>query len=518
MSVVKIDSNASSLYLAEETSFNTLASTPTWRELEPNSYGDLGGSISTIARNPIKVARQVSKGATTDLEASANFNMDITQNNIIRLMQGYLLADAVEKADTSALNPPSTNAPTLASVTTTTFVGTNLGDFLAGHIVEGSGFASTGNNARHVLSAANATTLTTTGLTAESSAPAGSRVRAVGYQFAADATNGLNLTLTGNLFSLTNTTAGVNLTTLGLTVGEWIFVGGDTTNSSFGTTGTGYARISSIAANAIGLDDVTFTATATIAATGTRTPQIYFGTIIYNRNTSANITRRTYNLERQLGSDSTTDTTSIQSEYITGAMPSELSINIPAQDKMNADFTFLGADHETRTGSTGIKTGTRVSALNEEAINTSSDMFRGKMYVVSSTDSTPDDLFTYMTEATITLNNNVTYNKAIGTLGAFDLSYGNIEIGGSITAYFSTVDSIQTIRDNDDVAFNTIFARDNEGMVFDIPLLSVSGGIVGVTLNEAMTIPLEITGAENSNNYTIMTVFFPYLPNAAMPT
>ena len=518
MTVVKIDSNASGLYIAEETTFNSLPSTPVWRGLEPNSYGDLGGSITTVARNPIKVSRQVSKGATTDLEASANFNMDITQNNITRLMQGYLLADAVEKADTNPINPPSTNAPTLTSVTATTFVGTNLGDFLTGHIVEGSGFTSSGNNSRHILSGANATTLTTTGLTAESSAPSGARVRAVGYQFASDATNGLSLTLTGNLFSLTNTTAGVNLTTLGLTVGEWIYVGGDTTNTSFGTAGNGYARISSISANAIGLDDVTFTATATIATNATRTPQIYFGTIIYNRNTSANIERRTYNLERQLGSDSVTDTTSIQSEYITGAMPSELTINIPAQAIVNADFTFLGADHETRTGATGIKSGTRVDVLNEEAINTSSDIFRSKMYVATTTDSTPDDLFTYMTDATITLNNNVTYNKAIGTLGAFDLSYGNLEITGSITAYFNNVNSIQTIRDNDDVTFNTIIARSNAGMVFDIPLLSVSGGIVGVTLNEAMTVPLDISGAENSNNYTFMTVFFPYLPNVAMPT
>ena len=63
----KIDSNDTGLRFAVEKCLRELPSTantppdpmdPIWYALEPNSYGDMGANITTVARNPINPSRQ----------------------------------------------------------------------------------------------------------------------------------------------------------------------------------------------------------------------------------------------------------------------------------------------------------------------------------------------------------------------------------------------------------------------------------------------------------------------------
>ena len=95
---------------------------------------------------------------------------------------------------------------------------------------------------------------------------------------------------------------------------------------------------------------------------------------------------------------------------------------------------------------------------------------------MSSTDEAPTPLFAYLTELSLTVNNNVTPNKAVAVLGAFDVSAGNFVVNGSMTAYFSNVTAVQAVRNNSDVTLDYVMAKDNYGVAFDIPLLALGDG------------------------------------------
>jgi len=105
-------------------------------------------------------------------------------------------------------------------------------------------------------------------------------------------------------------------------------------------------------------------------------------------------------------------------------------------------------------------------------------------------------------------------------LGAFEVTAGTFEVGGSITAYFGDVASIAAVRNNSDITLDQILVKGNSGIAIDLPLLSLGGGLPNVEQDQPVTIPLELNAATAAKitstlNHTMLMVFFDYLPNAA---
>ena len=71
-----------------------------------------------------------------------------------------------------------------------------------------------------------------------------------------------------------------------------------------------------------------------------------------------------------------------KSQYIEGAVANTLTINVPEKDKATIDLAYIGLNDSTRTGLEGLKAGTRVAALGEDAFNTSSNVFRQKLSLI----------------------------------------------------------------------------------------------------------------------------------------
>lgn len=501
--VNKIDSNATGLSYAEEQSLKVLPGTPVWFPLEPNSYTDFGGELSMVARNAINANRQRKKGVTTDLDATGGFNSDFTQTNLQNLMQGFFFADFRQKGNGS----PSGVTSTVYSIASTT-------GFFQGSLILATGFGVAANNGLKVAGVVTASTsVAVTGLSAEASPPAGRRLSVVGFQAAS---GDFQINATGDFATLTSTTK--NLTELGVIPGEWVFIGGDLAAEQFATAANnGFKRVRSVAANAIVFDK---SDQAMVTDTGTgKTIRIFLPRVLKNELGSL-IKRRSYQLERTLGAPDDAQPTQIQSEYLVGAVPSEFTLNIPTADKVNADISFVALDYETRTGATGVKAGTRQALVESEAFNTSSDVTRLNMSIISPTNEAPTPLFGFVTEMSITINNNVSPAKAVGVLGGFDMTVGTFQVSGNVTAYFSNVAAMDAVRTNADVSIDFAAVKDNAGWVFDLPLISLGDGRATIEQDQAITLPVAMEAASavaiNANlDYTAMMCFFDYLPSAA---
>lgn len=504
----KVDSNVTGLSFAEEETLKVLPTTPVWYPFEPNSYSDFGGQISTVARNPINPTRQRKKGVTTDLDASGGFNQDLTFSNTTRVMQGFFFANIHEKFSSAPMNDLTPVAMTaiLASADDYT-AAAGLAGILSGALLLASGFGVAANNGLKLANGASSATAASVSdaLSDEASPPAAAKIEVVGHQFVVST---MDIVMSGNLVRLSRVSGAFDLTTLGLTVGEWLFLGGDSGTLTFANN-VGFARIKAITATYLEFDKVTWAPVAEVGTT--KTVQVFFGSFLRNEPDADDIVRRTYNIERQLGEDD--DGT--MSEYLVGAVANEMSVNIPQADKLNIDLSFVATDNEQRTGLTGVKTGTRADLDSESAYNTSSDFARIQLSLVDPTDASVDPLFAFATELTLTVNNNVTPNKAVGVLGAFDTSAGTFEVGGSLTAYFADITAVQAVRDNSDVTLDFSLVKDNKGLLFDIPLLALGDGRLNVEQDQAIQLPLETNAAQSDFGYTLLMMSFPYLPSVA---
>lgn len=505
--VDSIDSNVTGLRYAEEASLKTLPGSPIWKTLEPNSYSDFGGELKKMARNPINAGRQRKKGVTTDLDSAGGFNSDFTQTNLQDLMQGFMFADFRAKGE--SLDIPAVDG------TNDEYEITDTSDFYVGSLVLASGFTNSANNGVKTVDTVTASTSIAVAedLVAEASPPATSKLVVIGYKGAA---GDLDIDATGTLPALVSTTK--DLTQLGLVPGEWVFLGGDATGDKFtNAANNGFKRVRSVATNRIEFDKSDL-AMITEAST-TETIIVYLGRALKNEVGSL-IKRRSYQLERTLGAPDSAQPTQIQSEYVTGAVANELTFNIPTADKLHVDLTFVGLDYETRTGATGVKSGDRPTLAESDAFNTSTDVTRFRMALASSSDEAPTALFAFATELKITVNNNVTANKAIGNLGGVSINVGQFEVSGTLDAYFGNVSAVEAVRANSDVTIDFAAVKGNAGFVIDLPLISLGDGRLKVEQNQPIKLPVSMDAATaasiNSNlDYTLMMVFFDYLPNAA---
>ena len=332
---------------------------------------------------------------------------------------------------------------------------------------------------------------------------------------------------------------------LDLKVGEFVFLGGDTSGSSgnqySNAQNNGFARVQAIGANSLtfdktggGSDGETEMTSETVGAS--QTIQIFFGDTIRDEDTDASTyNRRTYTVERKLGeANPSSNPGEVQSETLVGAVMNEFSLNINQADKVNFDLTFIATDNEQRDGSSGNEppsdTGTVTVFEKATAYNTSSDFTRIKLAEVRPTQggvanlAAPTPLFAYVTELSINITNNVTPNKAVGTLGAFDVTAGVFEVSGSITAYFADIAGVVAVRNNADVTLDVAmvksFGEGTEermtGIMIDVPLIALGDGRLNVTQDEAITLPLTPDAAEyTAFGHTLMLTEFHYLPDAA---
>lgn len=499
----KIDSNETSLFYAEEASLGVLPAVPVWTPLEPNEYSDFGGELTLLSRNPINSSRQRKKGVITDLDAAGGFQQDFTQTNFQDLLQGFMFADFRKKFEAVPTN-----------VVADGYTAANAAAVIPGAIVNVSGYTNPANNGNKVVTGVDVNVIEVTGLVVEAAPAVPAVMRQVGIMGVA---GDLSVTVVPGGYPIIES-ATLDFTAMGLIPGEWIFVGGDGLTERFtDDANNGFKRIQAVRADAIVIDSSVSEMTDDSGAG--LSVALYFGRVLKNE-LGPLIKRRSYQLERQLGAPDPAQPNQIQAEYIKGAVANEFTLNIATADKITADVAFVAIDNDQRTATEGLKPGTRASLVETDAFNTSSDFASLRLAVRAPGVYAPEPLFAYLTEMSVVINNNVSPNKAVAVLGAFDVTAGTFEVTAEATAYFTTIEAVRAVRNNADVGLYAAVAKDNAGFIFDLPLIALGDAQNDVAADEPITLPLAMdaaTAAKYGTDFTIMWVFFDYLPDIANP-
>lgn len=499
----KIDSNAVGTYIALESSaIGTLPASPVWYGLEPNSFDDFGGTNTLLARSFINNSRQRTKGNIVDLEAGGGLQIDLTMTNHQDILRGLMFADFRRKGES-----PIT-AVAAGEIT--------VGDgslFPVGSLVRAKYLADDANKAMHKVTAVAANVLTAASFVAEAGIDALAYLERVGIE---GAVGDLKIDISGTLPALISTV--FDFTTLALTAGDFVFIGDDDAANKFAVgANNGFKRVREVTAHAITFDKSE--ETMLLDDGDGKALRVFFGRFLKNER-GALVKRFSYQIERQLGAADVDAPAAIQAEYLVGSLFNEGTVNVATADKITVDLTVMSTNNEYVPGTTGIKAGTRVEAPGEDPINTSTDVPIYHLAVIEPGNEAPTALFAYVTDFAFTINNNLTVNKAIGVLGGFDVTAGTFEVSAEMEAYFNDVAAADAVKRNRDVTLHGAFVGQNEGIVFDMPLIALGGGNINVEVNEPIKIPLEADAATARKifaglDHTLAFVFFSYLPDMA---
>ena len=506
-------SNATNISVAEEDSYKTLPATPLWYQYSPFEMGDIGGEPTLVAPMPYREDQSEDFGRRVDVSASGSFQTYTNGLNILRLLQGIFVTDAIEQVSSHPLNG---GRAAISALTTSRITIAQGGDeFVVGDIIllTGCTGAAEVNNGRIAVVSgtptATAITVKNTPFVAATSGLAGATIQKVGVELSSGI---CSMKVTGTTSFLEVSGAyDFTATHHTFTTGQAIIIGGDAAASRFDSSVNGYARLRQVEAKKLTFDNPSFTPAADTGSG--KLIHLYYPTVLKNALTDSARNRRSYTIERTMGEGATSNTS--QAQYVIGGAPNTVALSFPLANLVTANFGYMPA--RPTYEASALKTGTRIPAPSyDDYFNTTDDLVVARVSEISNS-LVPSDFFGHVSEFSLEQSNNITLNKAHGVLGGFSVSYGDFTISASVTAFFETVAPLQAIIDNKRAQYHCYYAHNNHGFAIDLPLVSLSGGIPAFSKNQPITVPLSLKGAKSDSigagfGHVMLFSYFPYVP------
>jgi hypothetical protein len=484
--------------------FGVLTGTPIWFQLEPNGASKFGPEVKTVARTPISKNLQRLKGKVTELDSGVTFAHDLTFELLHRMLPNALFA---QFANTPTKGPQNGAPFYPTGVTATEYTVPALGDVPNGTILWASGFGVAGNNGKKVAAGGSTgVALKAAGLAIEA-VTVPDQNASVYVCGVVGAASDISIDVTAGVVTLES--AVLDFTSLGWNEGQFIRVGGTDAGTFFATAGdNGYARIAKggLSAHACVLDKWA-TTPVTDAGTG-KTIELYFGPFIHNVPIDSSLYYfRTMMVEETLPELGGTGVPEFW--YAEGNLVDEMALNFPLANKGDAVFTLKGTnsfppDTSRETGADHA----RVAVLND-AFNTSSEMLRLRSTLLDETGITADFL-----SANLTIKNNVSPKKVLGTLGAKYMNRGYIEVELDSEILFTTDDVPGVIRANTTVTAELGFlSSEGQGFFVDFPAATMGDGAQNLPAHDQVALKLKLS-AHKSTVYGTSVSFsmFPFAP------
>lgn len=501
----RVLTNNISLAYSIETSL-AVAST-TWKLLEPNDISTFGATITTVPRTPISKTRQRRKGTTTDLDSAAQFEHDLTLESFIDFAEGFVFSTFTTVPHIASGSPGNLAADNdIAGAGTEGFTHAALTAALANNtLIFVRGFTQAAANGLFVVDGTNSTTtvtdLTTTpGIIDETPTAAQNATLAVCGRRGAVS----DLVWTHATKTLSSTL--LDFTTLGLTAGQFCHIGGITTTTQF-AGGVAYARVKTIATNAIVFDKFVGTLAGNDPGTGKQI-DLLFGRFLRNVAVdAANYLERSFTFEaayKNLQNPGPGD----MYEYSVGNLCNTMELKVPLSDKATVTFGFVGTDTLVPTATHKTGASSPINPRQTTAFNTSADIARLRI-----TQLDEDGLTTCFKDLTVTFNNNVSPEKCLGSQAATFMNTGNFEVDIQAEVLFTESQVVDAIRNNETVTMDFILKNSDGGMAVDVPAMTLGDGAKQFPVNESVHINLTGTAfADPTLNTSIGISLFPVLP------
>ena len=509
----RVLTNNTTLAYALESTVGVLPGSPTWFLTEPDTIGNFGAEVSSVSREPISQSRQRQKGTLVDVNSGVEFEHDLTHTIFAGFIESFSFAEAVNANLSFRALPVASGGYTIPAATASQAAKLQFVSTGPKSLVYGQGYVNAANNGLKVLTADTAAAgvlIAFAGAVVETpSAFANAQVDLAGIRAKI---GDLAIVVTGTTATLTagnNGVAGadrIDFTTLGLTAGQFIHVGGLTITEQF-SAGVGYARILTISALTLTLDKVTGTL-VTDPGTGD-TVDLLFGRFVRNVATAANVDDNRY-VERSYQFEATfQDLGGVgvpKYEYAKGNFANELSFNLPLSEKATLSFNFIGTTSSVPSVTRATNGSTPVSPLLTSPFSTATHIYNIGTDVMTSSNTCFQSL-------TITLNNQVSPEKCLGVLGASFLNTGVFLVNVEGQALFTDSAVLDAIRNNTTVTFNVIMKNENGSIALDFPAMTLGDGGREFPKNESVKVNLMYEAFSHPTFGTSIGVsFFPVTP------
>jgi hypothetical protein len=504
----RVFTNSLALASAREATPGVLPGSPRWQGIEPNTISKFGTTISKVARSPISRTRQRRKGVTTDADSSVEFAADLTLAHLRDYIEGFCF---------SRLVGPDVYVPT--GVTSTGYTVPALSAAQAGRLLYGAsaaktlvfarGWTTAANNGLKPINVAHSTSGTeikVTGLTAEALGTHNDgEVAIAGVRGAA---GDLQIDSGGNLISTV-----LDFTTLGLTVGQSVHIGGiDILNRFFHVENYGFARIAAIAAHKLTFGKrsnayLTDDGTDTGAAGAGVSVDILFGQYVR----TVPVDHADYlqvNYQFELTSPNLGDAGEDQFEYALGNWADTMSFDIPLTNKATITYGFVGLSTTDPSPSRATNAASSKTPSETAAFSTSADLARLRVQNVDETGLTTD-----FKSLKLTLSNNVAGEKVLGLVGPKYLNAGNVEVDVETEALFTNRLIPKRIRDNATLGLDFAVRNDEGGALFDLPSGTLDSGNRTYPVNATVLISTKFESFEDPVlGHSFSCSLFPALP------
>lgn len=497
----RVLTNNVQLSYAIESSLGVLPGSPAWKQIEPNAIKKYGAQIKTTPREPISTIRQRRKGTLTDLDSEVEVDMDMTMEHFIDFIQGFCFSNFKGKA------PFVPSAVTNASPSTYTVA--SGGALAAGTLLYGRGFTNAANNGLQVVGASSSsTTIKVTGSLVTETPPSNALLEVCGVR---GASADLAIDSSGNLIS-----TALDFTTLGLFVGQAIWIGGDlTANSFFNANNRGYARISVIAAHKLTLNKrsqsyTTDDGTSTGSGGTGLLIDIFFGRFCRNvAGNSGDYLETSFQFELTYPNLQTPGPGDMY-EYALGNYCNSMTFELPLTSKALTTINFVGTDTGSPTTSRATNASSALAALKATAFNTSADVARLRATQVDETGLTTD-----FKSLKITLNNNVSGEKVVSFLGSKYINAGIFQLDIEADLIFTNAAVVAALRANTTVTMDFSVRNQDGAILVDIPSMTFTGLTRDFPVNQSVVLKSTASAFKDDTLGTSLGItVFAYAPVA----